>query len=171
MEVKVDPDKKFQQAINDAINQLDDLTDPFNQMIDEWFKGNKFIFDPGRKGPGKYKDLSEKYKKQKKRGWGFIYPILRASGHLANSMEQKGHPNSITQIVNKKSLILGTDVSTEDGKPYAQWLQTGTKKMPARPFVLIGGEQVASPMINKRRDAWIELLNDWVLQVTKKKVG
>ena len=58
----------------------------------------------------------------------------------------------------RKTLILGTKVA------YAPYLQNGTSRMPARPHVLIGAEQVAPEEINRRRDAWIEILGEYVLQ-------
>ena len=60
----VDPDGKFKTEIAKAIKSVGDLTIPFQLMTREWFKGNRSIFDEGRQGPGKYKDLSAEYKKR-----------------------------------------------------------------------------------------------------------
>lgn len=175
---RVDPDNKFNQAIQDAILKVDDLTIPFKLMTREWYKGNRSIFDEGRKGPGKYADLTPKYKLAKIKAIGTAYPILRGflkpkgqpgrkSGKLAKSMIDPSNSDTVATIINKKVLILGTKVKNAKGEPYPNYLHFGTSKMTARPFVLIGGEQVANKDINKRRENWIELLSDYVLQVSK----
>jgi phage gpG-like protein len=151
-------DKQLQDAIKAARSAVSDLTVPFKLMTDAWFRSNRAIF--ALKGPGKYADLSEAYKTQKKRRHGFTYPILRASGNLEDSITKPGDAGSIAQTLNKKTLILGTKVS------YGQYLQFGTSRMPARPFILVGAEQVAPAEINRRRDAWVKMLQDYVMQKT-----
>ncbi len=174
---KVDPDKSFQNALNRVIKQLDDLTVPYKSMTREWYKGNKSIFDLGRKGPGKYVDLSEPYKTIKARYLGSPYPILvgflkkpktpaKRSGKLRNSMIKAGDSNAVAQIINKKTLLLGTRAKNKKGFLYPAALNFGTSKMPSRTFMLIGGEQVATPGVNKRRENWIKILNDYVLQLS-----
>jgi phage gpG-like protein len=159
---QVDPDKAFQSAIKDALKQVSDLTIPFTLITKSWFKGNASIF--ALKGPGKYEDLTEKYKERKKADVGFIYPILKRSGLLAKSITQAGDSNSINYIINKKTLVLGTKVS------YGPVHQFGSTKrsIPKRPFILIGAEQVSPPEINRRREAWIAILEDYVRQVSGK---
>ena len=178
----VDPDGKFNEAIREAILKVGDLTEPFQEMTKEWFKGNKSIFDLNRKSKGRYEDLTEPYKSTKTRYLGSPYPILvgflkpkgspaTRSGKLAKSMIDPTDSDSINVIINRQTLLLGTRVTTKKGAPYGIYLHKGTSKMAARPFVLIGGEQVANPIINKRREAWIMLLKDYVRQVTEKAVG
>lgn len=177
VDYKVDPDKEFQREINKSFRKLGDLTIPFKLMSREWFKGNRAIFDPSRQSPGKYVDLTPKYKKAKTKAIGSPYPILRGflkpagqparkSGKLAESMLDPRNPDAISTIINKKILILGTKVKSE-GAPYPAFLHFGTSKMAARPFVLIGGEQVAPREINIRRENWVEMLKDYVLQVSE----
>ena len=155
----VDPDKEFQQAIRDAIGQVDDLTLPFQLITKSWFRSNKAIFS--LKGKGKYQDLTPNYKKQKQKAVGFIYPILRRSGRLEGSITDPSSKDAVNLIINKKTLILGTKV------PYGAPHQLGLK-VPKRPFLLIGGEQTAPDEINRRRDAWISTLESYVLQVSEK---
>lgn len=177
---KVDPQDQLNQAINKAIKGVNDLTVPLKLMTREWFKGNRSQFDEGRKGPGKYKnaDLSPLYKKQKKRAIGSAYPILRGflrvskgkykkSGKLAASMTIPGNSGSVNKIVNKKILVLGTKVKSKKGAPYPFFLHFGTKKMPARPVVLLGVEQVATRDQNKRVQNWTQMLGDYVVQVSE----
>jgi len=164
---EIDSQKKFRKEINKAIKKVGDLTIPFGLMTREWFKANRSIFDKGRVGPGKYADLSPKYKVAKGKKYGFVYPILRGSGKLAESMIEADHPDSIAIITNKNVLTLGTKVTNKKNKPYPIFLHFGTNKMTARPLVLLGGEQVATRPINKRRENWVTMLNDYVLQVSK----
>lgn len=174
-EYNVDPDLKFNKEISKSIKAIGDLTIPFKLMTREWYKGNRSIFDPGRKSKGKFEDLTPKYKNAKIKALGSAYPILRGflkkkgqpvrrSNKLAKSMINASNPDSVAVIINKRSLILGTKVTNEDGEPYPRHLHFGTKKMVARPFVLIGGEQTATKEINKRRENWVNMLKDFVIQ-------
>lgn len=157
----VDPGKEFQSAIASASEKVDDLTIPLTLIAQSWFKTNRAIFS--LKGPGKYKDLSEKYKKIKARKFGSPYPILLASGRLAASITVPGASESINKILNKKNLILGTTT------PYAAPLQFGSKFMPARPMVLIGSEQVSPEGVNRRLEAWVKILAKYCVDVTSRK--
>ena len=163
----VDPGGKFSRAIKKATRGVSDLTIPFGLMTKEWYKSNRSIFDLGRKGPGKYVDLSPSTKKLKERMFGRIYPILVASGKLGKSMPEPGNSDSIAIIVNKKTLVLGTKVTGKNNAPYSFFVQLGTRKMPARPFVLLGGEQVAPRRINIRRKIWIKMIEQYVIDVSK----
>lgn len=157
VEVKIF-DKEFQRAIDATLKKVDDMTIPFNLMTQSWFKSNQAIF--ALSGPGKYQDLSDRYKPIKQSAWGFIYPILKASGRLMASITKPGDTDSIAMILNKRTLILGTKT------PYAEYHQFGTNRLPARPFVLLGAEQVSPPEVNRRRDAWIKIMSDWANQVS-----
>lgn len=157
---QVDPDKKFQAAITAALKEVSDLTIPYTLITKSWFKGNRAIF--ALKGPGKYVDLTPGYKKQKKKAVGFVYPILRRSGALERSITEPGDPASISLIINKTTLILGTKV------PYGKYHQFGTKRLPKRPFILVGAEQVSPPDLNRRREAWLQIISDYVMQASRK---
>ena len=174
----VDPKGKFNKALKLAIGKLSDLTIPFGLMTKAWYKGNRSIFLEGRQGPGKYKDLSAAYKAAKTRAIGSPYPILRGfikpkgqsarkSGKLAKSMIDPSNPDTIAKIINKRSLILGTKVVGKGNIPYPRMIQEGTRKMPARPFALIGGEQVATRQINQRKKNWITMLEKYAEDVSK----
>lgn len=156
VEFSVDPDKQLQQIIQKTAQEVEDLSIPFALMTQSWFKSNRAIF--ALSGAGKYEDLSDVYKPAKQRDVGFVYPILRKSGALEESITKPGDSNSVAVTINKNTLILGSKI------PYGPFHQFGTRKMPARPFVLIGAEQVAPEEVNLRRSAWIEILADYVLQ-------
>lgn len=158
---EVDPGGKFKKAIDEAVKEVDDLTIPFALITQSWYKSNQFIFDRSRQSEGKYVDLSEDYKQAKFNKFKFIYPILLATGRLERSMTDADSNESINKVINKKTLILGTRV------PYAPHHQFGTSKMPARPFVLIGAEQVAPEGLNRRQDAWVAILASYVAQKSR----
>lgn len=151
-------DKNLNKTIEIALRRCDDLTIPFTLMVQSWFKSNRAIFD--LKGPGQYDDINDLYKVRKQKKYGFVYPILKASGKLADSITKPGDPNSIDYIINKNSLILGSRI------PYGKHHQYGAPRanLPKRPWILIGSEQTAPKEINKRRELWIKLLSDYVKQ-------
>lgn len=155
---KVDVDQKLKKAIDKTLKDVQDLTIPFGLITQSWFKSNRAIF--ALSGPGKYPDLSERYKKQKKKAVGFIYPILRRTGRLESSITDPSDTDAISLIINKRSLILGTKV------PYASNHQMGLG-VPVRPMVLFGPEQVSPPGINRRVDAWVKILEEFALAKSK----
>lgn len=175
--VEVDPQKKLQATLRKASRLVSDLTIPLLQISQEWFSSNRFIFE--LKGPGKYEDLSTKpfvawweqgdlrrlfsggYKEYKAAKVGFVYPILKRTGRLASSITDPSHENAISFIINRKDLTLGTNVE------YAHWLADGTSKMPARPVVLFGNEQVAPGALGRRLAIWEERLLDFCAQKTE----
>lgn len=155
---EIDSDKSFQTAVQKALQEVNDLTVPFTLITKSWFQSNKFIFDV-KSGPGKYADLNEAYKARKREQVGFIYPVLKAKGNLAQSLTQPGG-SAINEIINKRTLVLGTRSKV------AQYHQFGTSKMPARPPVLIGAEQTAPRELNKRKELWIQTIENYVIQKT-----
>lgn len=162
MQTCVDPGKKFQKALKEAERWTGDLTVPFGLISQSWFKSNRAIF--ALSGPGKYPDLSEKYKVAKKRKHGFLYPILRAKGDLEKSITNPGDKNAVSEVVNKTILLLGTR------DPKAQFHQGdgARSKMPYRPMVLLGPEQVAPSGINNRVEGFVKILEDYLLQTGKR---
>ena len=185
-EYEIDPKGEFDRALRKAQKKVKDLTVPLTLISREWFKANRSQFDKGRKGPGKYKDLSEKpfrafwtnnrgyaalykgTKDYKEEHLGFVYPILRASGKLADSMTDPKNSDAISLVINKKSLLLGTKVKSKKGVSYPSFLHFGTRRMPARPVVLFGVEQVATSHQGKRQKLWIKTLAHYVEGVTRK---
>ena len=162
---EIENNKKFQAALNAGAKKVNDLRIPLTIISKQWFKSNLALFK--LKGPGKFEDLTEAYKIQKKkpppRGAGFIYPILLGKTEkLKRSITDPKDSNSVNQIINKKSLFLGTQVTSKKGHPYAKSLHFGTDKMAARPFVLIGAEQTGPAEFNLRVEAWIFTLNKYI---------
>lgn len=176
IEIAVDPKSSLRKTLQAAGRKLGDLTIPLKQISQEWFSSNKFIFE--LKSAGKYEDLSSKpffawwemgdlrrlfsggYKEYKSAKVGFVYPILKSSGRLAQSITNPSHENAISFIINRKDLTLGTNVE------YAHFHNDGTKNMPARPPVLFGNEQVAPSALNRRIEIWETRMLDYVAQVS-----
>jgi phage gpG-like protein len=164
--VEIDPDREFAALLKDARDKVHDLTVPLRLMSREWFKGNRAIF--ALKGPGKYTDLAPDngqskypYKEKKQRAWGHVYPILQASGGLMRSLTDPSDANAVNMIIDRQTLILGTRIQWA----YAHQFGSIKRKLPKRPFLLLGPEQVAPEGINRRRDAWVEMLKNWLTQV------
>ena len=156
-----DPDSSFQKKLEAVYEATGDLTIPLTLMAREWFKGNRSIFDSNRKGPGRYVDLSDTYKKTKKRDVGFVYPILKRSGRLMRSITQASNPDSINMILNKNTMVLGTKV--EYGIYHQS--QEPRNKMPYRPFLFVGVEQIAPHDIYENRlNNWIKILESYFEQ-------
>lgn len=160
--IAVDGDKRLRDAIRRAILATDDLTVPLELIRESWFKSNLAIF--ALAGPGKFADLTKKYKASKAFAYGSAYPILFRDGTLKAALTQPGDANSISTIENKRTLVLGVD---ETKHPYFKFLNDGTKKMKARPYILLGTEQTAQSGLNTRVKRWIEIINQWALQTTK----
>lgn len=154
----VDPGKKLSAALKKAGAKVADLTVPLQLISQQWFKSNNAIFT--LKSQGKYVDLSELYKPRKQAAVGFIYPILKRKGLLSASITDPAHPNAISFIINRKSLTLGTNVD------YANFLDKGTSKMPARSVVLFGNEQVAPDALAGRVRQWESMILDYCAQVS-----
>lgn len=85
------------------------------------------------KGTGKYAPLSPKYAAQKSRKFGPL-PILVVDGRLRDSVTDRQNQDSIRQVT-KNIAVIGTRT------PYAGFIQTGTNKMPARPFLFFTKDQ------------------------------
>lgn len=160
IEFIVDPGDRFKNAMTKAIASVDDLTIPLQLIARQWFKSNRALFL--LKSQGKFADLSDAYKEQKEKLVGFVYPILKRSGALEQSVTDPQDSDAISVIVNKTGLILGTK------KRYALYLHFGTKKMPARPFVMIGAEQTGPEEFNLRESAWVATIEDYVMKRVKK---
>lgn len=156
-------DERLSKAIKNASKKLGDLTPVYKVMASEWYKGNRSLFI--RSGKGRFVDLSPKYKKRKTKALGSPYPILEGfTSKLKDSLINPGNENAVNTIVNKKTLILGTKVTSKKGDPYPIFLQEGTRFMPAREHVLVGNEQTAPGPINKRLNIWIERLNEYSVE-------
>tara|TARA_Y100001951_G_C11292089_1_gene272887 strand:- start:2054 stop:2668 length:615 start_codon:yes stop_codon:yes gene_type:complete len=192
---KVDPKGVFRKALIKAGKKSNDLRTPFRLITQSFYKTNMALFQMKSKGP--FKDLSARplyafwlkdddkaviknngskffpggYKDLKKKAHGFIYPILKASGKLEKSLTSPTNPDTIATVLNKTTLLLGTKVESDKGAPYPAFLQFGTRKMPARPYLVVGtekGKWAKSQHIQRRKQRWMELLEKYCADSLRK---
>ena len=157
----VDNDRRFRDAIKRAKKVTDDLRVPLTLIAKDFHTSEKAIF--ALKGPGQYPDLSLRYKKTKQKAVGFIYPILRRTGRLEGSLVDPTHPDSISEIINKDTLFLGTKV------PYGIFHQSDRprSKIPLRKFLFIGPEAprfAKGDALKGRAQRWLQIMNRFVLK-------
>jgi hypothetical protein len=143
---------EFREALANAKRSVDDLTEPLNAIANDWFKSERGSFSYA--GPGPYRDLTRRYKAEKKRSVGAVYPILVRSGRLRRSMTDRSSGDAVGTVENKKVLVLDSRV------PYARFVQD------YRPFFFIGPEapQYATAEQAARPERWRKILNAYVLR-------
>lgn len=95
------------KKIEELSNSLGDLRPLYEQLASDFYKDEKRIFQ--LRGPGQYEDLDPDYQEAKERKWGYIYPILFASGRLAASLLSRRGMNSVA-IIEKMNFEIGTSV-------------------------------------------------------------
>lgn len=160
----VENDEKFQRALDRAIATSKDLSKPLSMIGKDFRKSRQAIFN--LKGPGQYPDLGPdgpaktNYKRIKKRQVGFVYPILKLTGRLDDSVTNKSHPENINRIF-KDAAEFGTSV------PYGVYHQSdeSRSKIPLRKFLFIGPESVkfANTLISGFPERALNTLNSFVL--------
>lgn len=170
-------DEAFRKALEKMGESVDDFRIPFQLIGNHWYRGNRKIF--ALKSSGLYDDFGgrnpdEKImvrgrmvsrrvaaKFYKKREVGFIYPILKRKGNLEKSLTSKNDKNAVF-FAGRNTMVMGTNVD------YAQFHQTGTKKMPQRKVIFIDGgpaEKSRDAAVNGRLEVWTNIIEDYVAQV------
>lgn len=144
--------RKLGEAFKRLENATGDLTKSFEIIASDFYKSNEGLIFSAK--PGKYADLKTSTKEQKSRKYGFIYPVLVASGRLKASLTKRGNVDNITNIT-KREMVLGTNV------PYSTYLQVGTKNMDARPPIILE--------VGRRVFRWIRIINETALKEVKLK--
>ena len=121
---------EFNRLMARLSKKVADFRPAFGLISGDFYKDEKQIF--GLKSAGKYKDLKPATKKYKLKNYGFIYPILFATGKLGNSLMNPNAPDAVHEE-GKKSLVLGTDVE------YGIYHQSDKprKKIPLRKFLFM----------------------------------
>ena len=146
---------EFIKLVEASQKKVGDLRPALESMAIRWFRSNKALFLLQSKG-GYENDLSDKYKILKERAVGFVYPMLKFTGDLEDSLTNMGNEHAYKQFVGKKGIEVGTTV------PYAFFLQEGTKFMPPRPPVLLGVEKQATVEQGKNIEEWSRILLGFV---------
>lgn len=156
-------DKRFKAAIERASAACDDLRVPFGLILKDFYRSEQAIFQLGTRG--QYPEISPKYAKRKQTKYGFVYPLLKASGGLSKSVLQPNAEGSIAEI-RMKELMFGTSI------PYAKYHQSDEprKKIPLRKFLFIGPEapEFATSDQVGRATRWLNIMNDHVLKEIKR---
>lgn len=159
MELKVENQQQFNAEIQKISKGVSDLRPILHTIKKQWYKGNQSIFSLD--GPGRYADIKDK--QAKRRRAGIVYPILEGdTWTLKKSITEEKDEHAVSRI-NKKSIELGV-VKTKSF-PYAFSQHYGSKKinLPARPYVLLGVEQVATNDIKKQPKVYYEAIRDFIL--------
>lgn len=165
--IETDPTGAFRRDIKRISKGVDDLRPALLQVKKQWYQGNKSIF--ALSGPGKYPELSSSYAKRKSREVGSIYPLLRGRNkRIEKAITKPSNENAYSKVF-KKDVELGVQKTSDF--PYAFSIHYGSKKqnIPARPYVLLGVEQVATKDQRKKTKVYLDLIGDYVLQVSEGK--
>jgi len=170
LSIDIDPNGRFKKYLDIVQKEIKDLSFSMGESarIIKKFSTANFIL----KGTGKYEPLSAEYvkrknilapgalilvgakggkvKKGKKISGGGI------SGKLRDSII-KSTPDSVLNI-GKLSLIIGTKAKSKRGAPYPFYVQNGTSKMPARPYLFLTDKMV---------DQIIKTVDEEIIQIWK----
>ena len=116
-------------------------------------------------GPGQYPDLRPKTKAEKTRLGFSVYPILKRTGRLAESLTNPAHTDAINEIVNKTVLFIGSRVE------YLVFHQSDASRtiIPLRKVLFIGpeaprfatGEQIG------RLQRWVSILEEYEISLAE----
>ena len=157
----VDPSGQFKAALERAKASAEDLREAMQEIADDYYEGQRDVFE---QSPGIYPALTDATKKKKQLEFGFIYPILVASGRMKTAASVQGGKGNITKT-DKTVLTVGVDPSTVS---YADFHQMGTRKMKQREFLFIGPEsQFSNSDQKKRPERWAKILFDFVVKKTR----
>jgi len=157
---EIENKEAFDRGLERLGRTTSDFRIPLTLIGNDFYKSQKQLFQ--LKGPGLYKDLADSTKKQKAPN---VYPILVGkTGDLAASTLSKSHKFSL-YFLGKQELLIGTTV------PYGKFHQSDKQrtKIPQRKFIFItggAGDKSADSGINGRKERWLNIMNDHVLQVT-----
>ena len=157
----VENDEAFARALQRLSKVTKDFRIPFGQIAKEFYKSNRKIFL--LKGPGLYPDFKTPQSKAAKiKAAGFAYPLLFRTGRLASSLLNPSDPETV-KIIKKDELQLGTTV------PYLIFHQSDRARfvIPQRKAVFIDGgplEASTGARVSGRRQTWLNIINDFVLQ-------
>lgn len=179
-------DKEFKRLLEEAKEKISDFRIPFGLIANHWYRGNRKLFT--LKSEGLYPVLGglnprgtviyrglpttkqERAEVEKSEAVGFIYPLLKRSGRLEQSLSSRNAPGA-EFFIGRQSLVMGTKV------PYAKFHQSDRQprtRLPQRKMIFIDGgpaEKAKDAVISGRIQAWQNIMNDYVKQVITGKVG
>lgn len=178
-------DEVFRRGLKRLAATTDDFRIPFGLIGRHWYKGNKKIF--ALKSAGLYPDfggfepnktttlkgrtvsrrVAAKFRKLKK--YGFVFPLLKASGATEKSLTSKSGSGAVF-FAGRQSLIMGTSI------PYVKFHQSDRKprlQLPQRKVIFISGgpaEKAKDSLVSGRLEAWLNIINDHISQLLTGKV-
>ena len=128
----------FEDALEDNAPALREIADDFREMIAQQFASEGSAGGtpwPPRKSVGAARRFAQS-------GRGIASPLLVRTGALRDSLIGLGAAGNVEEI-DARSLTLGTRV------PYAIFHQLGTRRMPARPIIVLS---------DARTERWTEIV-------------
>jgi phage gpG-like protein len=125
--VEVKGADELQRALTELAKKTGDLRPVWSRIAVEFYRRERDLFSS--QGEGAWVQLSPSYSSWKQKHFPGL-PLLVLSGNLRESLGGRGGSFSVYEA-EPLSLSIGTSV------PYAQFHQTGTSKMPARPPIII----------------------------------
>jgi len=129
----------FQAALADEASALGEVADDFREMVAEQFategrsEGTPWASRARRGGPRGRPGQAQRHPA---RGQAQGLPLLVRSGALRASLTRKGAAGSIEDI-DGQTLSIGSRL------PYAIFHQFGTRRMPARPLIVLSDARSA----------------------------
>lgn len=168
----VDNDKKFRDAVKRAGDVSQDLRIPFSLILSDFYRKNQAIFI--NKGPGKYppfygkkspKTGLTKYQAYKRKKYGHDYPLLVATGSLANSLLGPSNRGSVSKV-SKLSLTFGTSI--EYGLYHQKDEPKNRTRPPMRKFLFIGPEGQAPDDQKGNLQRWFGYMESHIAREMKK---
>ena len=140
IQITVDGKDEFNRAFNRLDASFDDLSPIWPDVRDHFWQIEKdqFASEGGKGGSGRWKQLSERYNKQKIARYGAGKGILEASGRLMKSLTGN-NPGSV-YTATKTDIAVGTMV------PYGIYHQRGSGNLPERKPISFSADQRKSMM-------------------------
>jgi phage gpG-like protein len=143
----------FQVALGDNTDALAAVADDLRQMIADQFSTE------GAAGGTPWAPLAPSTLRKSRRTRS---GILNLTGALLGSLTGPGAPGHVEET-NGRQLLFGSAL------PYAAFPQTGTRRMPARPIIVLSGDSTARwlEIVRNSIEDQITLLGTWELSGTK----
>jgi phage gpG-like protein len=143
----------FQDSLADNSDALAAVADDLRQMIAEQFATE------GAAGGTPWAPLATSTLRKSRRARS---GILNLTGALLGSLTDPGAPGHVEQT-DSGQLLFGSTL------PYAGFHQTGTRRMPARPIIVLSGDATARwlEIVRNSIEEKVALLGTWELGGTK----
>lgn len=170
--------EEFKRALDRLARETDDFRIPFRLIASDFYRSQKKLF--GLQSEGLYNplggfDYNERLpsgitrrraaedKKERETGHSWNPILYGKTGDLRDSTLGRNHRYSIFLLA-RQELQIGTSV------PYGKFHQSDgvRKKIPQRKFIFIDGgpaDRSRDSSINGRRERWLNIINDHVLQL------